>query len=78
MKYSTQSASRFVLYNKRQLSRIYPAGSRVNSSNYDPVNMWNCGCQIGVYGVNEYIVAARLVCMGLMYKLWLPDWYVWV
>ena len=63
-----------MLYNKRQLSRIYPAGSRVNSSNYDPVNMWNCGCQIGVYRVNVYIVAARLV---LMYTLWLPDWCVW-
>lgn len=73
MKYSVQSASRFMLYNKRQLSRIYPAGSRVNSSNYDPVNVWNCGCQIGLYGVNIMyarlvytgLMCARLVCMGL-------------
>ena len=53
VKYSIQSASRFMLYNKRQLSRIYPGGARVNSSNYDPVNVWNCGCQIGVYSVND-------------------------
>ena len=37
----------FVQYNKRQLSRIYPAGKRIDSSNYDPIDMWNSGCQIG-------------------------------
>lgn len=30
-----------------KLSRIYPAGSRTDSSNYNPVPMWNVGCQIG-------------------------------
>lgn len=34
-------------YNKRQLSRIYPAGGRVDSSNYNPQQAWNGGCQIG-------------------------------
>lgn len=29
------------------LSRIYPAGWRTDSSNYNPVEMWNSGCQIG-------------------------------
>lgn len=33
-------------YNFRQVSRIYPAGKRVNSSNYDPQSLWNCGCQL--------------------------------
>ncbi|CAM9985359.1 unnamed protein product [Ectocarpus sp. 8 AP-2014] len=28
------------------MSRIYPAGSRVDSSNYDPVPSWNVGSQI--------------------------------
>ena len=27
-------------------SRIYPRGSRVNSSNYDPVPLWLAGCQL--------------------------------
>ncbi|XP_062501636.1 1-phosphatidylinositol 4,5-bisphosphate phosphodiesterase gamma-1-like isoform X2 [Corticium candelabrum] len=39
-------ASRFVTYNFRQHSRIYPKGSRVDSSNYDPTPMWNCGVQM--------------------------------
>ena len=33
-------------YNCRQLSRIYPNGKRVDSSNYDPQLLWNCGCQM--------------------------------
>ncbi|XP_068727997.1 1-phosphatidylinositol 4,5-bisphosphate phosphodiesterase delta-4-like isoform X2 [Montipora capricornis] len=36
----------FVQYNQRQLSRIYPAGGRVDSSNYNPQHAWNAGCQI--------------------------------
>ncbi|KAF1382274.1 hypothetical protein PFLUV_G00142020 [Perca fluviatilis] len=36
----------FVRYNTRQLSRIYPDGLRTNSSNYNPQEMWNVGCQI--------------------------------
>lgn len=37
----------FVRHNSRQLSRIYPAGQRLQSSNYDPQEMWNGGCQMG-------------------------------
>ena len=37
----------YVEYNTRQLSRIYPAGGRVDSSNYNPQHAWNAGCQIG-------------------------------
>ena len=37
----------FVKYNQRQLSRIYPGGGRVDSSNYNPQLAWNAGCQIG-------------------------------
>ncbi|XP_034741550.1 1-phosphatidylinositol 4,5-bisphosphate phosphodiesterase delta-4-like isoform X2 [Etheostoma cragini] len=36
----------FVRYNTRQLSRIYPGGFRTNSSNYNPQEMWNVGCQM--------------------------------
>jgi hypothetical protein len=36
----------WILYNHRQLSRTYPAGLRVDSSNYDPFPAWEAGCQL--------------------------------
>lgn len=33
-------------YNEKQLSRVYPKGTRLDSSNYDPIRMWNCGVQM--------------------------------
>ncbi|XP_043937724.1 1-phosphatidylinositol 4,5-bisphosphate phosphodiesterase gamma-2 isoform X2 [Protopterus annectens] len=35
-----------VHYNRRGLLRVYPRGQRVDSSNYDPVRLWLCGCQM--------------------------------
>jgi len=43
------SAKDFVMYNSRQLSRIYPSGTRTGSSNYKPTPLWNVGCQIGMF-----------------------------
>ncbi|XP_068606497.1 1-phosphatidylinositol 4,5-bisphosphate phosphodiesterase delta-3-A-like [Brachionichthys hirsutus] len=40
------SGNLFVRHNSRQLSRIYPSGQRLQSSNYDPQEMWNGGCQM--------------------------------
>ncbi|KAL7875886.1 hypothetical protein AOLI_G00108490 [Acnodon oligacanthus] len=40
------SPTEFVEYNKKQLSRIYPKGTRVDSSNYMPQLFWNVGCQM--------------------------------
>ncbi|VUZ57607.1 unnamed protein product [Hymenolepis diminuta] len=41
-----RSCTEFVCYNKRQMSRIYPRGNRVESSNYMPQIFWNAGCQM--------------------------------
>uniref|UniRef100_A0A672RR58 1-phosphatidylinositol 4,5-bisphosphate phosphodiesterase n=1 Tax=Sinocyclocheilus grahami TaxID=75366 RepID=A0A672RR58_SINGR len=41
-----ESPVEFVEYNKLQLSRIYPKGTRVDSSNYMPQVFWNAGCQL--------------------------------
>nr|XP_061795069.1 1-phosphatidylinositol 4,5-bisphosphate phosphodiesterase delta-1-like [Nerophis lumbriciformis] len=41
-----ESANAFINHNVDKLSRIYPAGSRTDSSNYNPVPLWNTGCQI--------------------------------
>lgn len=36
----------FVRHNQRFLSRIYPAGSRTTSTNYNPQKFWNVGSQL--------------------------------
>jgi len=38
----------FVNRNKRFLTRVYPNSMRVDSSNYNPQDLWNCGCQLGM------------------------------
>ena len=40
------SSIEMVQYNKRQFSRIYPKGQRVDSSNYNPFIFWAAGCQL--------------------------------
>ncbi|XP_016304355.1 1-phosphatidylinositol 4,5-bisphosphate phosphodiesterase beta-4 isoform X1 [Sinocyclocheilus anshuiensis] len=44
--YLKTNAIEFVNYNKRQMSRIYPKGGRVDSSNYMSSVFWNAGCQM--------------------------------
>ncbi|CAN9503279.1 unnamed protein product [Ophioblennius macclurei] len=41
-----ESANAYIHHNVEKLSRIYPGGSRADSSNYNPVPLWNAGCQI--------------------------------
>ncbi|XP_018565095.1 1-phosphatidylinositol 4,5-bisphosphate phosphodiesterase gamma-1-like [Anoplophora glabripennis] len=36
----------FLKYHQVQFSRVYPKAQRVASSNYNPINMWNCGSQM--------------------------------
>ncbi|VFV23290.1 1-phosphatidylinositol--bisphosphate [Lynx pardinus] len=42
----SKASVQFVDYNKRQMSRIYPKGTRMDSSNYMPQMFWNAGCQM--------------------------------
>uniref|UniRef100_A0A8C4SDT1 Phosphoinositide phospholipase C n=1 Tax=Erpetoichthys calabaricus TaxID=27687 RepID=A0A8C4SDT1_ERPCA len=44
--YAVFQSNDFITHNMRQLSRIYPAGKRTDSSNYNPVDLWIAGCQI--------------------------------
>lgn len=41
-----QETEFFVKYHAVQLSRIYPKGQRIDSSNYNPVPFWNAGSQM--------------------------------
>jgi len=38
--------SKYVLLNQIQMTRVYPVGKRIMSSNYNPVPHWLCGSQI--------------------------------
>ncbi|KAJ8364483.1 hypothetical protein SKAU_G00133140 [Synaphobranchus kaupii] len=46
LRHIKESGKEFVCHNSRQLSRIYPSGQRLQSSNYNPQEMWNGGCQL--------------------------------
>ncbi|XP_041964555.1 1-phosphatidylinositol 4,5-bisphosphate phosphodiesterase delta-1b isoform X1 [Alosa sapidissima] len=45
-KLAEETANQYIHHNIDKLSRIYPAGMRTDSSNYNPVPLWNSGCQI--------------------------------
>ncbi|KAG2462249.1 PLCH1 phosphodiesterase, partial [Polypterus senegalus] len=36
----------FILFNQKQLTRIYPSAYRIDSSNFNPQTYWNIGCQL--------------------------------
>lgn len=41
-----QAAKALCAYSQNNLVRVFPKGSRVDSSNYDPTPAWNAGCQV--------------------------------
>jgi phosphatidylinositol phospholipase C, delta len=43
---SKDNASLWRVYNDTHLTRTYPAGTRVDSSNYNPLVAWAMGCQL--------------------------------
>ncbi|ELU04856.1 hypothetical protein CAPTEDRAFT_22409, partial [Capitella teleta] len=46
-KFTCRTKCRVLLdMNNLQFSRIYPKGQRIDSSNYDPMPVWNCGCHM--------------------------------
>ncbi|XP_011165948.1 1-phosphatidylinositol 4,5-bisphosphate phosphodiesterase classes I and II isoform X1 [Solenopsis invicta] len=52
----------FVNYNKHQLSRVYPAGTRFDSSNFMPQVFWNAGCQLVALNYQTLDLAMQLNC----------------
>ncbi|CAJ0928499.1 unnamed protein product [Ranitomeya imitator] len=41
-----QKSEQFMMYNQKQLTRIYPSAYRIDSSNFNPVPYWNSGIQL--------------------------------
>merc|ERR1712136_214901 len=50
---TSSSGDKFVEYNRRNLSRVYPKGTRLLSSNLDPVQPWLTGCQMVALNFQE-------------------------
>lgn len=49
-----QNAKEFSAYHQRFLSRVYPSGRRLDSSNFDPQPMWNVGAQMVALNYQHY------------------------
>jgi len=47
------TVGQFIDFNERNLSRIYPKGSRLLSSNLDPLPMWAAGCHMVALNFQE-------------------------
>jgi len=39
-------ASMLLSLNQLCVTRVYPKGQRIDSSNFEPVPVWNCGCHM--------------------------------
>lgn len=50
----------WTIYNQSHMSRSYPAGSRVDSSNYLPILPWSVGCQMVALNFQTNDVALKL------------------
>jgi phosphatidylinositol phospholipase C delta len=51
---------KWVIYNQSHMSRTYPGGSRVDSSNYMPLLAWSVGCQLVALNFQTNDAALRL------------------
>ncbi|KAL8435457.1 hypothetical protein Efla_004181 [Eimeria flavescens] len=56
LRLAKQSPVELCLFHQKHLSRIYPAGTRISSSNFNPIISWSLGAQI---------VALNLQSLGL-------------
>jgi hypothetical protein len=63
------SAEEFTDHNKAFLTRIFPKGNRVDSSNYNPQIFWNCGCQFGKYKIECVCLFTDFRCGKLILKM---------
>ncbi|XP_051874452.1 1-phosphatidylinositol 4,5-bisphosphate phosphodiesterase eta-1 [Pristis pectinata] len=41
-----QKPEQFIYFNQKHLSRVYPSAFRIDSSNFNPQEYWNVGCQM--------------------------------
>lgn len=60
-----------VNHNKTFLTRVYPNSSRVDSSNYNPQDFWNSGCQLGGWICTLFVLisGSQLVCFYPLFMI---------
>ncbi|KFO20178.1 1-phosphatidylinositol-4,5-bisphosphate phosphodiesterase delta-4 [Fukomys damarensis] len=62
-----EAGNEFVQHNTWQLSRVYPSGLRTDSSNYNPQELWNVGCQM--VAMNMQTAGLEMdICDGLFHQ----------
>ncbi|XP_008057042.1 1-phosphatidylinositol 4,5-bisphosphate phosphodiesterase delta-4 [Carlito syrichta] len=62
-----EAGNEFVQHNTWQLSRVYPSGLRTDSSNYNPRELWNAGCQM--VAMNMQTAGLEMdICDGLFHQ----------
>ncbi|XP_076787786.1 1-phosphatidylinositol 4,5-bisphosphate phosphodiesterase delta-4 isoform X2 [Arvicanthis niloticus] len=59
-----EAGNEFVQHNARQLCRVYPSGLRTDSSNFNPQEHWNVGCQMVAMNM-QTAGSAMDICDGL-------------
>ena len=60
-----ENSKKFVKYNCRQISRIYPGAKRQDSSNLNIIPFFNAGCQIGKFRYANLNLYAYDLCLFL-------------
>jgi len=76
LKFAREDPKTFLQHNQRHLSRIYPAGGRVDSSNYDPMILWTVGSQLGTDCLLLFSVYLLLVILYL-FNLTMVIMFTW-
>ena len=76
-----EEGSNFVDFNRKHISRIYPKGTRTDSSNYDPIPYWNMGCQLVALNYQTrdnpmYINQAKFAQNGMCGYVLKPDYLI--
>ncbi|KAG0286714.1 Phospholipase C [Linnemannia gamsii] len=54
LRLAKQTLQEYINMNKSHLTRVYPAGFRINSTNYDPHHHWAGGCQVVALNYQSY------------------------
>ncbi|KAF9539096.1 Phospholipase C [Mortierella hygrophila] len=54
LRLAKQTLQEYINMNKSHLTRVYPAGFRISSTNYDPHHHWAGGCQVVALNYQSY------------------------